>query len=136
MSINQFLRGKENEKFSVKVDRHFKKYGFIYKIVGSTAIILISGGALDYAFASNVNDAVSAGIDREARGLYRELVNIGKWFIIFKGGIEVIKSVGNGDVDTAKKSFFSHLMTYLFLLALPYGLDKVDGIFTKATIGR
>jgi hypothetical protein len=59
------------------------------------------------------------------------LVGIGKWFIVFKGGINVIKSVGNGDFDTAKNSFFSSVFIYLILLALPYGLDKIDGIFGK-----
>ena len=132
MSINQFLRGKEKaEPFSVKIDRHFKKYGFVYKVVGSTALIIVAGGGLDYAFAAG-----TGSIDRAGRKLYITLVNIGKWIIIFKGGVDIIKALGNGDIDHAKKTFFGHLLTYLFLLGLPYGMDKVDEIYTEVTSGK
>ncbi|MFZ7945648.1 hypothetical protein [Neobacillus sp. 19] len=128
-SISEFLSDgrvhREPESFSSKVERHFKKYGMIYKVAGITFIILASGIG-SHTFAAGF-------IDVEATKLYRELVGIGKWFIAFKGGVEVIKSVGSGDFDSAKKSFFSYLLTYLFLLALPYGLDKVDSIFNNAT---
>lgn len=118
MSISEFLN-REKEPISVKVERHFKKYGLVYKIVGTTAIILIAGSSVSFA---------SSGIDDEARKLYKELIGIGKWIIVFKGGIDTIKSIGNGDIDSAKKSFFGYLLTYLFLLGLPYGLDKLDDI--------
>jgi hypothetical protein len=114
---------RKEEPFSAKVERHFKKYGTVYKIAGITVIILASGIG-SHAFAAGL-------IDIEAQKLYRELVGIGKWFIVFKGGINVIKSVGNGDFDAAKTSFFSSVFIYLILLALPYGLDKIDGIFDK-----
>lgn len=122
LSINEFLKGgKQKEPFNEKIERHFKKYGFVYKVAGVTIILLTSGigGA---AFASN-------GIDVPARKLYSEIVGVGKWVIVFKGGIDTIKSIGNGDFDAAKKSFFSYLLTYLFLLGLPYGMDKVDEVF-------
>jgi hypothetical protein len=125
-SISEFLGGKhakQEEPLSAKVERHFKKYGTIYKVAGITVIILASGIG-SHAFAAGL-------IDIEAQKLYRELVGIGKWFIVFKGGINVIKSVGNGDFDAAKTSFFSSVFIYLILLALPYGLDKIDGIFNK-----
>jgi hypothetical protein len=134
MSISEFLRGREPEPFSAKVERHFKKYGTVYKVAGITAVLLISGGAFDYAFAADsVPAMVTSGLDREARSLYRELLNIGRWIIAFKGGVDIIKSLGNGDMESAKKSFFSYLFTYVFLLALPHALDKVDGIFDKVT---
>ncbi|MBO0962402.1 hypothetical protein J1P26_22120 [Neobacillus sp. MM2021_6] len=121
MSIGQFLH-KEKEPFSIKVERHFKKYGTIYKVAGVTIILLTT---LDItAFASS-------GIDTEARKLYKELLGIGKWIIVFKGGFDILKKLSSEDVDAAKKSFFGYLLTYLFLLGLPYGLDKVDGIFDK-----
>lgn len=122
MSINEFLNGKEPESLKSKLDRHFKKYGIVYKVVGATVIIFVAGGGFDYAFAST-------GIDKVASNLYTELMNIGKWIIIFKGGIDIIKAISSGDMPSAKKQFFSYLMIYLMLLGLPYGLDKVDEVF-------
>ncbi|WP_088086914.1 hypothetical protein [Bacillus sp. OV166] len=119
MSISQFLN-REKEPISIKVERHFKKYGLVYKVAGVTLILLTGMGG----------DVFAAGsIDVEANKLYKEVIGVGKWIIVFKGGIDTIKSVGNGDFDSAKKSFFGYLLTYLFLLALPYGMDKIGGIF-------
>lgn len=122
LSIKEFLSSKEKERFSAKVERHFKKHRTIYKIAGITLIILVAGGGFDYAFASN-------GIDLPAKKLYYEIVNIGKWIIVFKGAVDTIKAVGDGDAATAKKAFISSLLTYLLLLGLPYGMDKVDEVF-------
>jgi len=131
MTISEFLHGKEKEvmPFQTKMRRHFNKNRFVYKVAGVTAIILISGGTFDYAFATSTMMSKSS-VDLTVRALYDELIGIGKWVIIFKGGIDIIKSVGNGDFDTAKKSFFSYLMVYLFLLGLPYGMDRVDDVFS------
>jgi hypothetical protein len=71
----------------------------------------------------------SSGIDTEARKLYLELVKIGKWVIIFKGAIDIIKSLGEGDNAAAKKTFITSLLTFLILLGLPYGMDKIGEIF-------
>ncbi|MFJ8245152.1 hypothetical protein [Peribacillus asahii] len=130
MTVSEFLHGKEKVvvPFQTKMRRHVNKYGFVYKVAGVTAIILISGGTFDYAFATSTMMSKSS-VDLTVRALYGELIGIGKWIIIFKGGIDIIKSVGGGDFDTAKKSFFSYLMVYLFLLGLPYGMDKVDEVF-------
>lgn len=114
-SISEFLNGKYSRK------SHFEKYGVIYKAAGIATIILLTG---DVALASD-------GIDAGARTLYYELVRIGKWVIVFKGGVDTIKAIGDGDTSGAKKAFLSSLITYLFLLGLPYGMDKVDGIFSK-----
>lgn len=121
MSVGAFVRN-EKEDVLTKLRRHFDKYGIVYKVVGTTIIIFIAGGGFDYAFASS-------GIDVEAKKLYYELIGIGKWLIVFKGGIDIIKSVSNGEFDTAKKHFFSYLLIYLCLLGLPYGMDKVDQVF-------
>src|SRR5574342_1210989 len=94
MSISEFLHGKAPEPFSAKVERHFKKYGMVYKIAGVTTLILISaiplGGGSVTAFASS-------GIDIEARKLYRELIGLGKWVIVFKGGFDILKMIGTGE---------------------------------------
>lgn len=125
-SVGEFLRGQvryEPELFSAKVERHFKKYGRVYKVAGVTVILLASG---DYALAAG-------SIDGEARKLYRELVNVGKWIIIFKGAIDILRALGDGDTGAAKKTFISSLLTFLILLGLPFGLDKVTDIFDKVT---
>jgi hypothetical protein len=127
-SVSEFLNGKVVEPFSAKVERHFKKYGTAYKIAGVTVILLIGvipiGGGSVTAFASS-------GIDVEARKLYTEIVKVGKWIIIFKGAIDIIKALGDGDNVSAKKTFISSLLTFLILLGLPYGMDKVSEIFDK-----
>jgi hypothetical protein len=128
-SISEFLHRRE-EPFSVKAERHFKKYGTAYRIAGVTAVLLISviplGGGSVTAFASS-------GIDIEARKLYIEIVKIGKWIIIFKGAIDIIKALGDGDNSSAKKTFISSLLTFLILLGLPYGMDKVSEIFDRVS---
>jgi hypothetical protein len=131
-SISGFLQ-MEKEPFSVKVERHFKKYGIYYKVAGISAILLASGvGGLATA-AVPVTAVKSSGIDAGARALYYELVNIGRWIIAFKGGIDTIKSIGSGDMEGAKKTFISHVLAYVILLGLPHGLDKVDDLFNKVT---
>ncbi|MBG9548472.1 hypothetical protein [Cytobacillus firmus] len=122
LSIKEFLHGKDPVPFSAKVKRHFEKYGMVYKITGATVVVFMAGGGFDYAFAAGA-------IDTGAKKLYYEIVNIGKWIIIFKGGIDTIKAVGDGDFPTAKKQFFQYLLIYLMLLGLPYGMDKVDQVF-------
>jgi hypothetical protein len=125
MSISEFMHGRQTDPFSAKVERHFKKYGMIYKVAGVTLIILTSSLG-SHAFAAS-------GIDIEASKLYKELIGIGKWIIVFKGGFDILKMIGSGDLESAKKSFFGYLLTYLLLLGLPYGLDKVDDIFNSVS---
>jgi hypothetical protein len=121
-SVSEFLR-KQEEPFSAKVERHFKKYGFVYKAAGVTIILLASGGTA----------LAASAIEPEARKLYRELVNVGKWIIIFKGAIDILRALGDGDTGSAKKTFISSVLTFLILLGLPFGLDKVTAIFEKVT---
>lgn len=126
-SVSEFLRGREAEPFSAKVERHFKKYGLIYKVVGATAVILIAGGGFDYAFAAG------SSIDVGAQKLYSKLLNLGRWIIIFKGGFDIIKNMTNGDFDGAKKGFLSYLIIYIFLYGLPWAMGQVDVLFNGIT---
>lgn len=135
MSIKEFMNY-EKEPFSVKVERHWKKYGRIYKVAGITLIILATGTSA-FAMVDPATPAASTlGIGVEARKLYTQLVGIGKWIIIFKGGIDIIKGLGNGDAEGVKKSFFTYLLMYLFLLALPYGMDQVEKIVMSASVNQ
>jgi hypothetical protein len=128
ISINEFLNRKETDPFKVKFQRHLDKYGIVYKIVGTTIIFFIAGVGTDYALAG--------GLEKGAERLYHNSVTkIGKWIIIFKGGIDTIKAIGNGDFDNAKKSFISYLLVYLVLLGLPFAFDQVDKLFADMKEG-
>jgi hypothetical protein len=122
-SVSEFLHRNEALPFSVKAERHFKKYGFVYKVIGTTIIIIMSGGVLNHVSASGL------GIEVGAEKLYSKLLVIGKWVIIFKGGFDIIKNLTNGDMDSAKKGFMSYLLIYLLLFGLPWVMDEIEVLF-------
>jgi hypothetical protein len=119
-SISEFLNRRE-EPFSVKAERHFKKYGMVYKAVGVSIILLSCGGPV----------LASSGIEIGAERLYAKLLSVGKWVIIFKGGFDIIKNMASGDFDSAKKGFLSYLVVYVFLFGLPWAMNEIDGIFRE-----
>lgn len=119
-SVSEFLH-RNKEPFSAKVERHFKKYGFVYKVVGTTVIILSIGAPA----------LASSGIEIGAERLYSKLLSVGKWIIIFKGGFDIIKNMASGDFDSAKKGFLSYLIVYIFLFGLPWAMNEVDSIFRE-----
>ncbi|MEH7249184.1 hypothetical protein V7114_20705 [Neobacillus niacini] len=128
LSIKEFLH-REKEPFSLKIEKHFKKYGLVYRVIGTTVFIFAAGGGLDFAFAA---DGYTNGIiDKEAEIVYKDLVDIGKWLIIGRGGWEIITKVLSHDVEGAKKNFIGYLLAYVLLLAFPHLMDKVDGIFDR-----
>ena len=126
-TISEFLRGNEPEPFSVKVERHLKKYGTVYKIAGVTIILLVGIGGTAFA---------SSGIEAGAQALYMKLLSLGKWVIIFKGGFDTIKHMASGDFDAAKKGFLSYLIVYIFLFGLPWAMDEIDGIFKEMKLNE
>jgi hypothetical protein len=73
--------------------------------------------------------AAGTGIDAGANKLYIKLLGIAKWVIVFKGGLDTIKSVADGDMQSARKSFLGYLVTYGILWALPWGMNEVDKLF-------
>jgi hypothetical protein len=121
-SISEFLNPKP-------VKSHWEKYGFAYKVVGTTVIILVAGASFDYAFASS-------GIEDGAQRLYDKLLSVGKWVIIFKGGFDIIKFTAAGDFEGAKKGLLSYLLIYIFLFGLPWAMDEIDAIFKDLTPTR
>jgi hypothetical protein len=128
LSIKEFLH-REEEAFSHKLKKHFKKYGIVYRVVGTTLFIFAAGGGFDTAFAAN--GYTNGIIDKEASIVYKDLVDIGKWLIIGRGGWEIISKVLSHDVEGAKKNFIGYLLAYVLLLAFPHLMDKVDGIFDR-----
>jgi hypothetical protein len=102
---------------------HIRKNGHLYCIAG-LSLVLVS--IPDTAFAST-------GIDKGGMKIYKKLVNVGKWIIIVKGGIDIITSITNGDIDSAKKRFIGYLLAYGTLWALPWGMDQVEQLFQDET---
>lgn len=99
----------------------------IYSSAGKAAVLTAAVSFLgtDLTFASTAADAV----DAQGKALYYDIISVGKWILIGKGGIDTIKSATNGDLEGAKKHFFSYLIVYLALLALPWGYDRVEDVF-------
>jgi hypothetical protein len=124
MSVPDFVRYGWHEEgviqsFLAHLDRHKIKY----RVIG-TAIILFLG-------ITDISFAASTGMDVGAAKIYAKLINVGKWVIIVKGGIDTIRSVAEGDVNTAKKNFLGYVVTYAILWALPWALGEVDKLFTN-----
>lgn len=120
MTVDQFLnRGCDTDMVINRVVKHLNKHKIVYQVVGFTLIIMASANVVHAA----------TGIDAGGRHIYSKLVNIGKWIIIFKGGWDTIMNTVKGDFDSAKKSFMQYLLIYVVLLALPWSLDQVDGVF-------
>jgi len=105
--------------------RKFTSKGTLIKVAGITFVLL--AGFPDVSFASGT------GIDAGANRIYKKLVNIGKWVIIVRGGIDTIKSVSEGDLQAARKSFLSYLITYATLWALPWGMNEVEKLFSEGS---
>lgn len=110
---------------------HIRKQVFtkrtMIRVAGMTVVLLAVPHS---AFAST-------GIDVGAEKIYRKLINVGKWVIIVKGGIDTIKSVTEGDMQAAKKNFLSYLLTYGILWALPWGMKEIETLFqTEEVLGQ
>lgn len=120
INFGEFVRG------DYQRPTHWQRHGFKYQVAGSAVILLVTGADISFA---------ASAIDAKANVLYYKILDVGKWIIIFKGGIDTIKSVGAGDFDGAKKHFFSYLLVYLLLLAFPFGMDEVDKLFADLKKG-
>jgi hypothetical protein len=120
MKIDEFMR-RETQSSVIVIDLHdhLKKKKKYYYAAGITLILV------------GIPDVVSAstGIDKGGMRIYKKLINVGKWVIIVKGGIDIITSITNGDIDSAKKRFIGYLLAYGTLFALPWGMDQVEQLF-------
>ena len=119
----EFMSGnyKKPTKLEIVV-KHIEDNKAIYEVAGATIILFLISDTT--AFAS--------GIDEKASALYHgKLVKFGKWAIIIKGGWDTINKTIREDFDGAKRSFFSYLLTYIFLLGLPYAMTQVEDVFSS-----
>ncbi|KGE16245.1 hypothetical protein [Paenibacillus wynnii] len=94
----------------------------VIKVAGITLLLLIGLPGTSHA-------ATATGIDIVADKLYKKLLNVGKWVIIIKGGIDTIQNAVQGDLQASKKNFLGYLLVYIVLWALPWGLKQVDIMF-------
>lgn len=105
------------------VARSITKKGTLFKAGGVTFILF--AGLPDISFAAGT------GIDVGADKIYKKLLNIAKWVIIFKGGIDTIKNVADGDLQAAKKNFLGYGVTYCILWGLPWMMKEIDKLFLE-----
>jgi hypothetical protein len=101
---------------------HMRSHGRKYIMIG-ISIALLNGLSSD-VFASS-------GLDVGARKIYDKIINVGKWVIIVKGGIDCIQGVANGDLQETKKKFMGYLLIYALLFALPWAMDEIKTLFDE-----
>jgi len=94
--------------------------GTLIKVFGITFIVM--AGLPNSTFAAAAGTGIDAGADK----VYKKLLLIAKWVIIFKGGIDTIKSVAEGDLAAAKKNFLGYGVTYAILWGLPWMMKEID----------
>lgn len=123
MSIPDFVRnGWQEERVIDTFLAHLNRHKIAYRIIGTTVILFI--GLTDVTFAAS-----GTGIDAGANQLYKRVINIGKWVIIVKGGIETIKNAADGDFQSVKKGFLGYGITYAVLWALPWMMHEIEKMF-------
>lgn len=122
--FRDFMSGdyKKGKGIGQKIFDHVKRNKRTYVASGLTVVFLTSGADVSFA---------SAGFNSEVSTLYWQLVSVGRWVIIFKGAIEIIQNIANGDFESVKKKFVTYLVVYIALLALPWAMYKVDQVFPK-----
>lgn len=130
-SVKDFVNKKESPKESVgtKVIQFIDDHSFAFQTAGLTIGIIAAStiGFPDFTFAATDGFSV---IDQKANEFYHKIIKVGKWFIIIKGAVDIIRNVVKGDFDSAKKSGLSNVMIYVILLALPWTFEQVDLLFS------
>jgi hypothetical protein len=145
MTIPQFLNGsyRREPQIITNLISHLKRHRIKYRVIGTTVFVFLAGITVGFliepihAFAAS--DAVTAmaqptqmSIDEGGRKMYYKLLSAAKWVVIFRGAWESVSAAVKGDNEHAKKSFLSYAMVYLILLAFPWMMDQIDGIFTPS----
>lgn len=123
MSIKQFVNGIEEQSITEKIKHHISR--------NKTFYIHVAGATIIFLFCGFDGSASASSIDVGARKIYDKLLNIGKWVIVIKGGIDFIQTVTNGDLDGAKKKFLTYLLIFAALHALPWSMDEIEKMFKE-----
>ncbi|WP_274362773.1 hypothetical protein [Paenibacillus thermotolerans] len=121
--FREFVRGEWKQKTTIEVIvEHLDRHKVVYRVAGLTLTVFLTGADLSFA-------ADGGGIDASAEKIYRKLLSIGKWVIVFKGGFDTINNLVQGDMTAARKNFLGYLLVYVILLGLPWCLEQVDIAF-------
>lgn len=125
-SIGDFMK---NELKAVMPEESAKMK--VIRFLDENQSIIYGGVGLSLVLVFGIDGTVfaSTGIDKAANGIYDKLLNVGKWVIVIKGGIETIKSVSSSDLQGAQKNFLQYLLIYGLLWALPWAMTEVEKMF-------
>lgn len=106
---------------------HLKKHQKVYIQLSGLAVTCLIVGAAD----PNIVHAATAtqSIDTKAHHIYARLCMIGKWIIVIRGGIDIISSMSQGELDSMKKKIITYVVGYAALLGLPWILDQASLLF-------
>lgn len=105
----------------LRLKNHFRENkGLVIKIGVATTIMLLSPSI-----------ALGSTLDDRGMSIYWKVVSVGKYVILGKGAIECIQSALNGDFDRAKSSAIGYLLCFGLMLALPSGLNEIEGLFKE-----
>lgn len=122
MNISDFVRNGWQEETTIqKFIVHLERNKIKYRVIGMAIILFV--GFESSAFAST-------GIDAGAKKLYTRIIGVGKWIIIIKGGMDVIKSSLDGDFMNSKTKVLGYVLTYALLWVLPWAFDEVEKLFS------
>jgi hypothetical protein len=124
-----FIEKKQSQEPFIFIDFDDIRLKFTRAIMKKETLIKVAGITLLLIIGLPGTSHAATGIDAVADKLYKKLLNVGKWIIIMKGGIDTIQSAIQGDVQSAKKNFLGYLLVYVVLWALPWGLKQVDVVF-------
>jgi len=100
--------------------------GYLMNIVSIIIVLMI---VLIPMVVFGASSDAGKGIESGARRIHGTIILVGKWVIIVKGSIDCIQSVLNGEVARAKQQFFGYLLCFGIMMALPWALNEVEGLF-------
>lgn len=141
VSIPEFMQRGFPPSMTVpqRVGNHFRRHGATYLQISGIAITILIMGAADPSTVTaslDPSQAVSGPeqIDVKAHHIYDRLCLIGKWIIVIRGGVDIISSMSQGELDSMKKKIISYVVGYLALLGLPWILDQASLLFDGSTV--
>lgn len=92
--------------------------------------IIVGGLVVGFVILTGFDVSAASGIDEGMTKMYSKLLNVGKWFIIIKGGFDIINSMMMGDFHSVKRGALGYLLIYATLQALPWGMNQIDEVFS------
>lgn len=114
------------------VGEHWRKHHKTYIQITGIAVSVLIMGAADPSVVTAATGAT--GIDIKAHHIYDKLCLIGKWIIVVRGGIDIISSMSQGELDSMKKKIVAYIVGYVALLGLPWILDQASLLFDGTSI--